>query len=62
MSTKSPVSVFIADDHALIRPGLEGSLAYASNLQLMGQARNGLEAVNLALKQTLDVVDLEISS
>lgn len=56
----SPVSVFIADDHALVRQGLQGMLAHTPTVQFVGEAQDGLEAVRLALRQKPDVVLMDL--
>ncbi|MBP6103561.1 MAG: response regulator transcription factor [Gammaproteobacteria bacterium] len=56
----SPVSVFIADDHALVRQGLQGILAHTPTVQFVGEAQDGLEAVRLALRQKPDVVLMDL--
>ncbi len=56
----NPVSVLIADDHALVRQGLQGILAHTPNVQFVGEAEDGLEAVRLALGQKPDVVLMDL--
>lgn len=60
MMHTSPVSVFIADDHALVRQGLQGMLAHTPSVQFVGEAEDGLEAVRLALRQKPDVVLMDL--
>lgn len=52
--------VLLADDDALIRAGLAAVLATASDLELMAEAADGLEAVALALRHTPDVVLMDV--
>lgn len=54
------ISVFIADDHALIRQGLEGILAHTPGMRLAGHAKDGLEAVQLALSKKPDVILMDL--
>ena len=40
-----PIRVLIADDHPIVRQGLEVVLAAQDDMELVGQATNGDEAV-----------------
>jgi DNA-binding NarL/FixJ family response regulator len=56
------ISVVIADDHGVIRDGLAGVIAAQSDMQVVGTAENGEEAVELCRRSAPDVVlmDLEM--
>jgi DNA-binding NarL/FixJ family response regulator len=56
------IRVVIADDHAVVRAGLAQLLATFTDVELVGAAANGDEAVSLAAERTPDVVlmDLEM--
>jgi DNA-binding NarL/FixJ family response regulator len=56
-----PIRVLIADDHRLFAEALEAILAGESNIEVVGRARNGAEAIELALKLDPDVVLMDIS-
>ena len=62
MNQLNTISVCIVDDHPLVRCGLQGILGHTPNIHLIGQAQDGLEAVDLALAQKPDVMlmDLEM--
>ena len=47
-----PVSVMLADDHAVVRDGLRALLEGGNDLQVVGVAGNGREAVSEALRLT----------
>jgi DNA-binding NarL/FixJ family response regulator len=49
---ESPVRLLIADDHALVRQGLRGMLEREPDIEVVGEAHNGREAVDLC--RTLD--------
>lgn len=55
-----PISIFIADDHPMIRTGLAAMIAGEDDLRQVGEAANGLEAVQLipALKPDVVLMDL----
>ena len=42
------ISILIAEDHALVRKGLLALLAAKQNLHVVGEAVDGLEAVQMA--------------
>ncbi|MBI4495067.1 MAG: response regulator transcription factor [Chloroflexi bacterium] len=52
--------VLIADDHALFRDGLR-SLLEARGVEVVGEARNGREAVELARAHRPDIVLMDLS-
>jgi DNA-binding NarL/FixJ family response regulator len=55
-----PIRVLIADDHALFRRGLEMVLQGEPGLDLVGQASDGQEAVQIASEVVPDVVLMDI--
>jgi two-component system NarL family response regulator len=55
-----PIRVLIADDHALFRRGLEMVLQGEAGLELVGQASDGQEAVQIAGEVVPDVVLMDI--
>ena len=54
-------TVLVADDHSLVREGLTNLLAAAPDLELVGAAGDGAEAVELASAATPDVVLMDLS-
>jgi DNA-binding NarL/FixJ family response regulator len=56
-----PVRVLIADDHRLFSEALEAILATDDRLEVVGQASDGGEAVELAKKLQPDVVLMDVS-
>ncbi len=55
-----PIRVLIADDHALFRRGLEMVLDEEDDIDLVGQASDGTEAVAVAGEALPDVVLMDI--
>ena len=55
-----PIRVLIADDHALFRRGLEMVLEEEDDIDLVGQASDGTEAVTVAGEALPDVVLMDI--
>lgn len=55
------IRVVIVDDHKLMREGLKAILAQAGDIQVIGEASNGLEAVDLALQTTPDVILMDLA-
>ncbi len=53
--------VLLVDDHALIRAGLRSLMTSTRDLQVVGEAANGEEAVRLAAELTPDVVVMDLS-
>ncbi|MBP5791394.1 MAG: response regulator transcription factor [Kiritimatiellae bacterium] len=58
---KQPITILIADDHALLRRGLATLLGFAPGLSVVGDAKNGEEAVKAAIKLKPDVVVMDLS-
>jgi DNA-binding NarL/FixJ family response regulator len=57
----APIRVLIADDHRLFAEALEAILSGERAIEVVGRARNGAEAVEIALELAPDVVLMDIS-
>lgn len=55
------IRVLIADDHEVVRLGLKVLISRHPNLESVGSAANGLEAVDLASRLRPDVVVMDIT-
>ena len=58
--TEKPLRILIADDHAIVREGLEAILSAQPDFALVGMATNGLEAVTLAAQLNPDVLLIDL--
>lgn len=54
------IRVLIADDHPIVRNGLRGAFAEVPDIQVVGEAANGREAVTRAVAQQADVVLMDL--
>ena len=55
------IRIVLADDHAVVRAGLKAVLGTARDMQVVGEASNGLEAVALAERLNPDVIVMDLS-
>jgi DNA-binding NarL/FixJ family response regulator len=55
------ITVLLAEDHQVVREGLKALLQLEQDIQIVGEARNGNEAVDLARSLAPDVVVMDIS-
>ena len=62
MSNEGLVSIrlLIADDHALVRSGLRSMLQREPGIEIVGEARNGREAVELCRSLRPDLVLMDV--
>jgi len=55
------IRVILADDHAVVRAGVKAVLGAAKDIQVIGEASNGREAVSLAERVNPDVIVMDLS-
>lgn len=55
------IRVLLADDHSVVRLGLRALLAAAPNIEVVGEATDGAEAIALAESLRPDVVIMDVS-
>ncbi|AZM53988.1 DNA-binding response regulator [Streptomyces sp. WAC 01529] len=60
MSAPRPVRLLVCDDHVVVRAGLLALLGSAPDIEVVGEAGTGEEAVALAAKLTPDVVLMDL--
>ena len=54
------IRVLLVDDHSIMREGLQAMLAGSEELEVVGQARDGEEAVRAAAELSPDVVVMDV--
>jgi len=55
-----PIKIIIVDDHSVVRQGLRMFLALEEDIEILGEASNGQEAVSLVQKLKPDVVIMDL--
>jgi DNA-binding NarL/FixJ family response regulator len=55
------IKILLADDHALVRQGFRMILEAQPDMEIVGQAGNGREAVDLAAKLHPDIVIMDVA-
>jgi DNA-binding NarL/FixJ family response regulator len=61
MTTSKKITVLLAEDHAIVRQGLCGLLRVDGSFLIVGEARTGREAVELARTLRPDVILMDIA-
>ena len=56
----APVTVLIVDDHPVVRDGLRGMFAASPRFEVLGEAADGVEAVELTVRLDPDVVLMDL--
>ena len=54
------IRVLIADDHAIVRAGFAALINAETDIEVVGEAKNGIEAIREAVRLTPDVVVMDI--
>ena len=57
----NPITILLADDHALVRDGIRALLQKTANLQVIGEAETGDEAVQMAEHLRPEIVLMDIA-
>jgi len=60
-TSSASIRVLLADDHDILRQGLKMLLSMQQEMQVVGEARTGREAVTMTLDLSPDVVVMDIS-
>ena len=56
----TPIRVMLVDDHAVVRRGLRGFLELLDDMEIVGEAEDGVQAVALAAQERPDVVLMDL--
>lgn len=59
-SEKGPIRVLVVDDHAIIREGVKAVLEIVPDIDLVGEAKNGLEALEKDQELKPDVILMDL--
>ena len=54
------IRVLIADDHAIVRMGLVALMSAESDIEVVGESKNGVEAIRESLRLKPDIVIMDI--
>lgn len=54
------INVLIADDHKIIRDGIKSLLSREKNINVVAEASNGEETINMAIEHMVDVIIMDI--
>ena len=57
---KAKIRIMLADDHMLMRMGLSTLVACEDDMKIVGEARNGRQAVELALALKPDIIIMDL--
>src|SRR4030042_4010786 len=60
MNNSQTIRVMVGDDHNVVRSGLATFLNAYEDLELVGEAKNGLEAVRLCRQKETDVILMDL--
>lgn len=60
MTEANIIRILIADDHAVVREGLRSYLALASDIEVVGEATNGWETLELAQAHAPDIILMDL--
>lgn len=61
MANSAPIRLLIADDHPVVRVGLRNMLVADGEFQVVAEARDGIEALNLVRRHQPDVLLLDLA-
>jgi NarL family two-component system response regulator LiaR len=60
MSDTGPIRVFVADDHAIVRKGIAAVLEIVPDIEVVGEAENGRDAVHRVEQLRPDVILMDL--
>jgi DNA-binding NarL/FixJ family response regulator len=60
MSESDPIRAFVADDHAIVRKGIAAVLELVPDIEVVGEAENGRDAVYRVAELRPDVILMDL--
>ena len=60
MQNRDPIQVLIVDDHGMVRKGLQAYLIAQADINVIGECKNGLEAVKFCEDKQPDVILMDL--
>ncbi|HEY3852774.1 MAG TPA: response regulator transcription factor [Verrucomicrobiae bacterium] len=54
------ISVLLVDDHQVVRQGLRALLSHAEDIEVVGEAEDGAQAVQMAAKNPPDIIVMDV--
>ncbi len=54
------ITLLLVDDHTVVRQGLRALLSQAEDIEVIGEAENGRQAVQMAVKMNPDIVIMDV--
>ncbi|WP_394748117.1 response regulator transcription factor [Spongiimicrobium salis] len=60
LDSTNTIKIILADDHALVRDGIKALLEEESDLEVVGEVSNGLEALGAVQEQRPDILIVDI--
>ena len=60
ISQEQPIRVMIVDDHTIVRKGIKALLAETNDIEVIGEAADGLEAVQLSKRLEPDIILMDL--
>ena len=61
MNTTDKIRIMIVDDHVLFRGGVQAALETHPNMQVVGEATDGFEAIDMARETRPDIILMDIA-
>jgi NarL family two-component system response regulator LiaR len=60
MTESKPIRILIADDHTVVREGLRSFISLEPDMEVVAEADDGIEVVNIALTVEPDIILMDI--
>lgn len=55
------IKIILVDDHLIVRDGIRALLEHEQNIQIVGEAENGKQAISLVMELDPDIILMDIS-